>query len=236
MSDACDAHWLASCSRERRKQRAPVSAPMRESNGHVELPERQGSTLNVSSRLRHPQRTFRSRTQSTAASRRDRQHCRHNDRVVRLPPLRHSDRARVRQVVLPEVQPHRRRPGGVQRILHWLRRPTDRRLHLWPLGRPHRAQGNTDRHAAGHRHCDRGRRLRARLRQHRHLGRHPAHGHPPDPGHRRRRRMGRLRAAGDGVGSHQQEPRLPLRMAAIRRTLRIVPGELRSAVLQLVLR
>ena len=95
--------------RERRKQRAPVSAPMRESNGHVELPERQGSTLNVSSRLRHPQRTFRSRTQSTAAPRRDRQHGRHDDRVVRLPALRHGDRAGLRQAVLPEVRPAGRR-------------------------------------------------------------------------------------------------------------------------------
>ena len=46
-------------------------------------------------------------------------------------------------------------------------------------------------------------------------------GHPdppaPDPGHRRRRRMGRLGAAGDGMGAHQQEPRLYRLMAAIRR-------------------
>ena len=60
--------------------------------------------------------------------------------------------------------------------------------------------------------------------------------HPPDPGHRRRRRMGRLGAARDGVGAHQQESRLPLGVAAIRRALRIVPGELRGAVLQLVFR
>ncbi len=39
----------------------------------------------------------------------------------------------------------------------------------------------------------------------------------PDPGHRRRRRMGRLGAAGDGMGAHQQEPRLYRVVAAIRR-------------------
>ena len=182
---------------------------------------------------RHAQWAVRSRTQSTSASRRDCQHGRHNDRVVRLPAVRHGDRTRVRQAVLPEVRPPRRRARGVQRVLHRLRRPADRRLHLRPLGRPHRAQGDADRHAAGDRRRHRRCRLRARLQQHRHLGRNPAHGHPPDPGHRRRRRMGRLGAAGDGVGTHRQESWLPLRLAAVRRARGIVPGELRRAVLQL---
>ena len=70
----------------------------------------------------------------------------------------------------------------------------------------------------------------------RHLGRRAADGHPPDPGHRRRRRMGRLGPAGDGMGAHQQEPRLHLGLAAIRRARRTVPRQRRGADLQLALR
>ena len=83
----------------------------------------------------------------------------------------------------------------------------------------------------GHRHrCGR---AGPRLRHDRHLG----CGHPdpvaPDPGDRRRRRVGRLGLAGDGMGAHQQEPRVHRRLAAIRRSRRAVPGEFGGADLQL---
>ncbi len=67
------------------------------------------------------------------------------------------------------------------------------------------------------------------LRLHRHLGRRHPHAAAADPGHRRRRRMGRLGAADDGVVADQQEPRLHLLMAAIRRARRPVPRQRRGA-------
>src|ERR1700733_2582099 len=84
---------------------------------------------------------------------------------------------------------------------------------------------------------DRARRGRAgaRLRLDRHLGSRDPRRAAPDPGHRGRRRMGRLGAAGDGVGADQQEPRLHYLMATIRRAGRTVPCQRRGAVLQLVL-
>ena len=78
--------------------------------------------------------------------------------------------------------------------------------------------------------------LRADLRQIGIWGARAADGAALDPGHRRRRRMGRLGAAGDGMGADQQESRLHRLLAAIRRTGRIVPGQSRGAGLQLALR
>ena len=72
--------------------------------------------------------------------------------------------------------------------------------------------------------------------QHRHMGRRAADAHPPDPGYRGRRRMGRLGAARDGVGANQQESRLYRVLAAVRRAVRAVPGELRGAGVQLYVR
>ena len=137
------------------------------------------------------------------------------------------------KLFFPEIRPAGRRARSLRRVLHRLCRAADRRGHLRPLGRPHRAQGDPDRDPAGDRRRDRRRRPRPDLRQHRHLGRRAADGHPPDPGHRRRRRMGRLGPAGDGMGAHQQEPRLPLGLAAIRRTRRAVPRQLGGAGVQL---
>ena len=60
---------------------------------------------------------------------------------------------------------------------------------------------------AGVRHRDGGRRSRPDLREHRHLGPGSADGHSIDPGDRRRRRVGRLGIAGDGMGANHQASR-----------------------------
>jgi len=52
--------------------------------------------------------------------------------------------------------------------------------------------------------------------QYRYLGCRSADVDPSDPGHRRRRRMGRLSSARDGVGQDQQTPRLHCILAPVR--------------------
>ena len=52
------------------------------------------------------------------------------------------------------------------------------------------------------------------------------------PGRRRRRRMGRLGAAVDGVGQDQHPSRLHRLLAAVRRARRAVPGQPRGAGVQ----
>ena len=125
---------------------------------------------------------------------------------------------------------------GLRHLFHRLRRPADRRGDLRPLRRPHRPQGDADRDAAadGHRHLPD--RLRADLRIDRHLGRGHPDGAAHDPGHRRRRRMGRLGAAGDGMVAHHGQPRPGRLVAAIRRALRPVPVEPRDPRLQRLVR
>ena len=56
----------------------------------------------------------------------------------------------------------------------------------------------------------------------RHLGRGHSDRHPLHPGDRRRRRMGRLGVAVDGMGAHQPASRLHRLLAAIRRAGRVV--------------
>ncbi len=70
----------------------------------------------------------------------------------------------------------------------------------------------------------------------RHLGCGAADRHPLDPRDRGRRRMGRLGAAGDGMGANQQASRLHLVLAAIRRAGRAVPGQSGGAGVQLAVR
>ena len=143
---------------------------------------------------RHSRRAFGCPAQRATAQGGDRRHGRHDDRVVRLLPLRHRRRAGLPEALLPQRRSADRHARGVRHLLRRLRRPADRRGDLRPLRRPHRPQGDADRHAAvdGHRHLPG--RLRAELRIDRHLGRdHPdraAHA----AGHRRRRRVGRLGA------------------------------------------
>ena len=59
----------------------------------------------------------------------------------------------------------------------------------------------------------------------RHLGRGPADHPADDPGHRRRRRVGRLGAARDGMGAHPQQPRVHRLLAAVRRAGGPVPRQ-----------
>jgi hypothetical protein len=79
------------------------------------------------------------------------------------------------------------------------------------------------------------RRSRSDLREYWHLGHDSLDDHSPDPRDRSGRRMGRFGAAGNGMGADEQKSRLP-RLAAIRRSGRVVPGEPGRAVLQLVVR
>ena len=84
-----------------------------------------------------------------------------------------------------------------------LRRAPDRRRHFRPLRRPHRPQVDADRDAAADGTGDLRGRAGADLRKHRHLGRGHPHRAALHPGHRRRRRMGRLGADVDGMGAHR---------------------------------
>ena len=58
---------------------------------------------------------------------------RHDDRVVRLLPLRHGRRARLQQALLPDVRPAGRHDGRVRHLRGRLRRAADRRHRLRPL-------------------------------------------------------------------------------------------------------
>ena len=98
----------------------------------------------------------------------------------------------------------------------------DRRRDLRPLGRPDRAQGDADRHAAADgavHHPDRRAARRRRLGQRRPAAADPAAG---APGHRGRRRVERLGAAVDGVG-RPEAPRADGQLAAARRRHRPDP-------------
>ena len=91
---------------------------------------------------------------------------------------------------------------GLRHLFHRLCRAADRRRDIRPLRRSHRPQGDADRDASVHGHRDLPHRIRADLCLDRHLGR----GDPDDTadgsGHRRRRRVGRIGAAGDGMVAH----------------------------------
>jgi hypothetical protein len=147
--------------------------------------------------------------------------------------LRHGQRARFRANLFPAVRPLDGGSPILRSLFYWLCRAAHRRGDLWPLGRSHRAQGNPDRNLAADRVCHHRGRSRSDLREHRHVGRGASDRAPPDPGHRGGWRMGRLRAAGDGMGANEQESRLRLGVAAIRRALRPVSRKLCGARLQL---
>jgi len=179
------------------------------------------------------QRVAGDRAPAPIASSPGRQHGRDADRMVRLPALRHRDRAGIRQALFSPFEPDRRRARGVQRVLHRLCRAPDRCGDLWPLGRPHRPQGDTHRNAVDHRNRHGRRRAGADLRLDRHLGCDPLDHHSPHPGDRCWRRVGRLGPVGDGMGADHEEPRFLIILAAIRRACRVLSGQSRSAVLQL---
>ena len=156
--------------------------------------------------------------------------------MVRLSALRHRHRARFRQAVLPEIRPAGRRAGGVLDLCHRLHRAPVRCSHFRPFWRSRRPQGGADHDLADHRLRHVRGRAGSDLRHDRHLGRGHSHCHPLYPGDRHRRRVGRLGAAGDGMGAHQQSPR-PRRLgSAARRAGRVAAGIFRGAVFQLVCR
>ena len=133
-----------------------------------------------------------------------------------------------RKLFFPNADPLTGTLAGVQHLLHRLHRPADRRRDLRPLRRPHRPQGDADRHAAGdgHRHVPD--RLRAELRLDRHLGRRHPDRAARAAGHRRRRRMGRLGADLDGMVAQPRQPRARRVLAAIRRAVGPVPVQPRG--------
>ena len=177
--------------------------------------------------------TQRTRAWRSASPCGDCHDCRHDDRVVRLLPLQHRHRAGVRQALLPALRSAGRHAGGVRHLRGRLCRAADRCGDLRPLGRPPRAQVGADRHADADGHRDVPGRPGADLREHRHLGRGPADGAALHPGRGRRRRMGRLGAAVDGMGAHQPPSRLRRILAAVRRAGRAVPRQPRRAGVQL---
>ena len=120
----------------------------------------------------------------------------------------------------------------LRHLFHRLCRPPDRRRDFRPLRRPHRPQGDPDRDAAVHGACDLRHRLRADLRVDRHLGRGAPDRAAGDSGHRRRRRMGRLGAAGDGMVAHARPARSGRVVAAIRRAVRAVAVDPRGRCVQ----
>ena len=139
--------------------------------------------------------------------------------MVRLFPLRHRGRSRLRQALLSKRGAARGDASRLRHLLHRLRRPPGRRRDFRPLRRSHRPQGDADRHAAVHGHRNLPRRVCADLRVDRHLGRGDLDRPAGAARYRRRRRMGRLRALGDGVGAHPRPARTGRVMAAIRRSL-----------------
>ena len=131
----------------------------------------------------------------------------------------------LRQALFPQRGCAVRDAARLRHLFHRLHRPPDRRRDFRPLRRPHRPQGDADRHAVVHGIGDLRDRLRAHLFVDRHLGRGASDRAAHDPGHWRRRRMGRLGAVGDGMVAHQRAARSGGGLAAIRRALRAVAVE-----------
>jgi hypothetical protein len=174
----------------------------------------------------------RVRAQHTAAQGGYRLNDRHCDRVVRFLPLRHGSRAHFRQAVFSQFGPADGDARRLRNLFHRLCRAPDRRRDFWPLRRPHWPQSDADCNAVVHGHRDLPDRIRSDLRNHRHLGRGYPDGAADASGHRRRRRMGWVRSAGDGMVASSRPARPGGVLAAIRRAVRPVPGESRSAGVQ----
>jgi len=107
--------------------------------------------------------TFRTRPPRPAAPRGDRQHGRHDDRMVRFSGVRPDGGAGLREIVFSEVRPAHRHLGGVRRLRGRLRCTADRRGDLRALRRSHRPQGRADRDLAADRPVDVSGRLRPHL-------------------------------------------------------------------------
>ena len=171
-------------------------------------------------------RALRTDDAADPASRRARVRRRRHHRVVRLLPLRHRRRARLRAPVLQRPQ-RRRRP--VRLVRHLRRRvpgPARRRLHLRPLRRPRRAQEDAAAHAGDHGRRHRGDRPAPVVRRDRLVGTRPAGDAARAAGHRRRRRVRRRGAARGGVRPGRAA-RVPRQLRAHRRAGRPAAGQRR---------
>ena len=142
--------------------------------------------------------------------------------------LRHGGGTGLRQALLPERGAAGRDACGVRNLFHRLCRTADRRGDLRPLRRSHWPQGDADRHAYVHGLGDLPHRFRADLRLDWHLGRDFPDRPADDPRHWRRRRMGWLGAAGDGMVAHAEPARADRVLAAIRRALWLAVVEFRD--------
>ena len=153
---------------------------------------------------------------------------RHRHRVVRLLPLRHGGRARVRPALLPERRSAHRHAVVVRDLRRGLHRPPARRHRLWPLRRSRRAPVDADLLAGDHgcRHLPH--RPAAHVRHDRRVGACPAGPVAVRAGHWRRRRVGRSGAHGRRAFS-ARAPRTLGKLASDGRSGRVVPvdGRLR---------
>ena len=136
------------------------------------------------------------------------------------------------KLYFPNHEPLAATLARLRHLLHRLRRPTGRRRDFRSLRRSHRPQGDADRHAAVHGHCNLPRRVCADLRVDRHLGRGDPDRSAGAARHRRRWRMGRLGAPGDGVVAHSRPAWTGGLVAAVRGPLRPVVGESGGSCLQ----
>lgn len=141
-----------------------------------------------------------------------RQRHRHHDRMVRLLPLQHDDRARAQQAVLSQLRHIDLDTTGLCDVVRRVLVASDRRRDLRSLRRPYRAQDRAHPHRAyhGHRHIPD--RLAADLCQCRRLGAAHAARAAYFSGHRHRRRMGRRRP--DGGRTFSRRPARLLRQLA----------------------
>ncbi len=177
---------------------------------------------------RHP----RDRTPAPPAARSDREHRRHRDRVVRLLPVQHRHRTGVRTALFPELGSADRDAPGVRHLRRRIRRPACWRGDLRPLRRSPGTEVGADRHADADGCRDVPGRVRADARTHRDLGRGDPDRSAIRAGHRRRRRVGRIGPALDGMGAVEPTSRLHRVVAAVRRPCGTVPVQSGRAGIQ----
>ena len=144
--------------------------------------------------------SVRCRAPRATSPRRRREHRRDDHRGLRFFALRSSRAARLRQALLPVLRSAGRNAAGLRHLRRRFRLPAGRRRAVWPLRRPHRAQGDADRNPATDRSVDLRGRLCAQLCLDRHLGGGDPYDRALHSGHGYRRRMGWRDANRDGMG------------------------------------
>jgi len=130
--------------------------------------------------------------------------------------LRHCSRSYLRQALLSQSGSADRNASRFWNLLHWLRRAAGRGRHFRSLRRSHRPQSDTDCHVALHGACNLRYCFCADFCFDRYMGRdHPDY-FAGDSRDRRWRRMGWLRALGDGMVTHARPARFSGFLAALR--------------------